>query len=173
MYVEEVDLLRTQLHGQGFTVIPDILNASELGEVARGLDGLLAKSAGTRRLLDAPWCSALALRIANDPRMRELLPADARAVQCTFFTKSMENNWLVSFHQDLSIPVAEHVDSANCSGWSQKEGELFVQPPVSVLEETLAVRLHLDDCNERNGALRVVPRSHQFGRFSSKSALLA
>jgi hypothetical protein len=140
--------------------------------VARGLDVQLAKNAGTRRLLDAPWCRALARRIADDPRLRALLPGGARAVQCTFFTKSVEYNWLVSLHQDLSIPVAERVDSANCSGWSQKEGELFVQPPISVLEETLAVRLHLDDCNERNGALRVVPQSHRFGRLSSSSALL-
>ncbi len=36
----------------------------------------------------------------------------------------------------------------------------------------VAVRLHLDDCNERNGALRVVPQSHRFGRLSSNSALL-
>jgi Phytanoyl-CoA dioxygenase (PhyH) len=95
----------------------------------------------------------------------------ARAVQCTFFAKSMERNWLVALQQDLRIPVAEHVDSIHCSGWSRKEGQLFVQPPLSVLDETLAVRIHLDDCNERNGALRVVQGSHRFGRLSSSSAL--
>lgn len=64
-------------------------------------------------------------------------------------------------------PVAERVDSPGCQGWSEKEGEWFVQPPSAVLEEVVAVRLHLDDCDERNGALRVVPGSHRLGRLTS------
>lgn len=84
--------------------------------------------------------------------------------------KSPDHNWLVSIHQDLSIPVAERVQSSACTGWSEKEGEVFVQPPVRVLETVLAVRLHLDDCDESNGALRVVPGSHRFGRISSAKA---
>jgi ectoine hydroxylase-related dioxygenase (phytanoyl-CoA dioxygenase family) len=30
----------------------------------------------------------------------------------------------------------------------------------------LAIRLHLDDCNDRNGALRVVAGSHRLGRLN-------
>jgi energy-coupling factor transporter ATP-binding protein EcfA2 len=100
--------------------------------------------------------------------LREFLPANARAVQCTLFAKTSESNWLVSLHQDLSIPVAERVESPGCSGWCQKQGDTFVQPPISVLESLVAVRLHLDDCDERNGALRVVPGSHRLGRLSSR-----
>ncbi len=86
------------------------------------------------------------------------MPSSPRlsVLQCTLFAKSTENNWLVCLHQDLSIPVAERVDSPGCHGWSEKEGGLFVQPPASVLEGVLALRLHLDDCNERNGA-RMTP----------------
>ena len=73
-------------------------------------------------------------------------------------------------HQDLSIPVAERVDCLECHEWSQKKGELFVQPPTSVLEEMVAVRLHLEDCDERNGALRVVPGSHRFGRLTASES---
>jgi ectoine hydroxylase-related dioxygenase (phytanoyl-CoA dioxygenase family) len=35
----------------------------------------------------------------------------------------------------------------------------------------LAVRVHLDDCDDRNGALRVVPGSHQLGRLTSSDAV--
>jgi ectoine hydroxylase-related dioxygenase (phytanoyl-CoA dioxygenase family) len=37
----------------------------------------------------------------------------------------------------------------------------------------LALRLHLDDCNERNGALRVVPGSHRLGRLTTAEAIRA
>jgi ectoine hydroxylase-related dioxygenase (phytanoyl-CoA dioxygenase family) len=89
------------------------------------------------------------------------------------FVKTVENNWLVSLHQDLSIPVADRIESPHCSGWSYKEGDLFVQPPITTLQDIVAVRLHLDDCDDQNGALRVVPGSHRLGRLSVSAALVA
>jgi hypothetical protein len=95
--------------------------------------------------------------------LQNMMQRDAVAVQSTLFDKSPEKNWLVSLHQDLSIPVNRRVDSP---GWSEKEGQLYVQPPVSVLEQLVAVRIHIDDCPEESGGLRVVPRSHSQGRLS-------
>ena len=42
-----------------------------------------------------------------------------------------------------------------------------MQPPVEVLERMLTVRIHLDDADERNGALRVIPDSHRLGRLNA------
>jgi ectoine hydroxylase-related dioxygenase (phytanoyl-CoA dioxygenase family) len=42
-----------------------------------------------------------------------------------------------------------------------------VQPPVDVLEKMLTLRLHLDDADASNGALRVLPGTHRFGRLSA------
>ena len=59
------------------------------------------------------------------------------------------------------------MDVEKCLGRSQKEGILFVQPPRAVLEQLVAVSVHLDDCAERHGPLRVVPGSHRFaGRLA-------
>ena len=99
-----------------------------------------------------------------------MLPTDAAAVQCTLFDKSPQKNWLVSLHQDLSIPVREQVDSPACSGWSAKEGKVFVQPPAWVVEQLVAVRVHLDACPADAGELRVVPGSHAFGRLGADAA---
>lgn len=86
-------------------------------------------------------------------------------MQCALFSKSPEANWLVALHQDLSIPVSARVSSPECAGWSEKEGEIFVQPPLAVLESLLAVRVHLDPCPSDAGTLRVVPGSHRSGRL--------
>ena len=83
-----------------------------------------------RKLLDLEWCLRLADQLAGHQRLSPFVPADVRAVQCTLFAKTIGNNWLVSFHQDLSIPVSERVESARCSGWSQKQGDTFCQTPV-------------------------------------------
>jgi Phytanoyl-CoA dioxygenase (PhyH) len=161
----------SQLNEMGYTVIPDLIGDAELGEIVRFTGGLACDRAGTRRLIELPWCRELAMRLMQDDRLSGLLPPEASPVQCTLFVKSVEYNWLVSLHQDLSIPVAERVDSPGWQGWSEKEGELFVQPPVSVLDGVLALRLHLDDCNEQNGALRVVPGSYRFGRLTAADVI--
>lgn len=124
--------------------------------------------AGTRNLLEVPWCVALVAPIRDRLRALGLLPADAVAVQCTLFRKTAACNWKVPYHQDLSIPIAGRVEHAALSGWSVKEDVHYVQPPVDLLDALLAVRLHLDPCGPDEGALRVVPRSHRLGRLSSE-----
>lgn len=147
----------------GYFVMPSVIDAvlnRRLGAFVAGIAG----RAGSRRLLDETWCAHLAGALRGDARIRSLLPRNAVAVQCTLFDKLPTKNWLVAFHQDLSIPVSSRVNSPECSGWSEKEGHLYVQPPVSVLERLVAVRVHIDDCPAESGALRVVPHSHMEGR---------
>jgi hypothetical protein len=153
----------------GYFVIPGVIDAvlnRRLGAFVGGIAG----GAGSRRLLDEAWCVHLAGALRADARIRSLLPPNAVAVQCTLFDKSLDRNWLLVLHQDLSIPVKERVDNPECSGWSEKEGHLYVQPPVSVLERLVAVRVHLDDCPAESGALRVVPHSHMEGRVDRSQA---
>jgi hypothetical protein len=42
-------------------------------------------------------------------RLSEVLPTDARAVQCTLFVKSIASNWLVSLHQGLTRCINCHI----------------------------------------------------------------
>ena len=102
--------------------------------------------------------------------MQQLLGTDFAAIQCTYFEKSPSQNWLVSLHQDLSIPLRERTKYSVCRAWSEKEGVLFAQPPHDVLEHLVAVRLHLDDSLRSNGPLRVVPGSHRHGRLTPDQA---
>ncbi|NKI97884.1 phytanoyl-CoA dioxygenase family protein [Rhizobacter sp. SG703] len=156
---------------EGFALVPNLLSEVECDQVAQALVATETNGAGSRRLLQQAWCTALAHKVMSHPEVRRALPARARAIQCTFFEKSAAKNWLVPIHQDLSMPVAGRVDHPVLTGWSEKEGAVFVQPPDAVLAQLLAVRVHVDPCTMEDGPLRVVPASHELGRMEPDRAV--
>ena len=159
-----------QLQQQGYARIPTVLSTAACEQLVTPLLQT-AISGGTRCMLHQPWCAALADELRHHPVLQTLLGDNDHPVQCTYFEKSASRNWLVSLHQDLSIPVRQRCDHPALSGWSAKEGMLFVQPPDSVLANMLALRLHLDDCGEHDGALVVVPGSHMQGKQTTEQAI--
>lgn len=146
----------------GFTSVAAVLSAHDAERAAGQVQ--LEAGAGTRCLLDQPWCAAIAHAVRQ--AMPDLIGAGLVAVQCTWFEKSAGRNWLVPLHQDLSIPVHARNEHPSLSGWSRKEGRWFVRAPVDVLEQLVAVRVHLDPCPAQDGPLRIVPQSHRNGILS-------
>ena len=51
----------SQLNEAGYVVIADLVDGVELGEIARIAGGLDCDRAGTRRLIELPWCHELAM----------------------------------------------------------------------------------------------------------------
>jgi len=151
----------------GFAVIPAVLDAAHCDDIAAATAACVADTPGTRSLLTHDWCRALAAMLRAHPAVGALIPAGHVAVQCTYFEKSVDRNWLVPIHQDLSIPVRERVEHPALRGWSEKEDTLFVQPPPELLETLVAVRVHLDDCTEDDGPLQFVPGTHVRGRIDA------
>jgi hypothetical protein len=156
------------LEQRGYAILDRLFSENECRAIDAALNAVKLSSTGTRNLLDAPWCAELACELRA--RLRDWLPASV-AVQCTLFEKSQEKNWLVAPHQDLGIPVLERIEYPELSGWSEKEGVLYVQPPAGVLEQVLAVRLHIDNCMAENGPLKVIAGSHRFGKLSEEKAM--
>jgi hypothetical protein len=62
-----------------------------------------------------------------------------------------EANWKVIWHQDLTVAAQQRIDIPGYGPWTHKAGVPHVQPPVDVLEQMLAIRVHLDPCGEENG----------------------
>jgi hypothetical protein len=153
------------LDEKGYAIAPGLISPPEVSSLESAVSTVPISSAGTRCLLDRPWCRALATTIRN------ALSLSGVAVQCTLFDKTAVRNWLVPFHQDLSIPVRERVEHPELLAWSLKEGRHFVQPPVQLLAQLLGVRIHIDECGLENGPLRVVPASHRHGRLTAEAAL--
>jgi ectoine hydroxylase-related dioxygenase (phytanoyl-CoA dioxygenase family) len=154
----------------GFLMVSQVLSREACESFAARIQPGSA-SGGTRCLLSESWCVLLAKTLRMNPAISELLPVCHVAVQCTYFEKSSERNWLVPIHQDLSIPVANRVDEPSLRGWSIKEGSLFVQAPTELLEKLVAIRVHLDACDVGDGALRVLSGSHLQGVFSPSDAI--
>jgi len=156
-------MLRT-VDENGYAIAPSVLGRAKTVSIERALEGVRIAGAGTRNLLELSWCRAL----VSD--LRDALQLPGLAVQCTLFDKTPARNWLVPLHQDLGIPVRERVDNSELGVWSEKEGRPFVRPPIELLEQLIAVRVHIDDCGEDNGPLRVVPGSHRHGRLGPEAA---
>jgi ectoine hydroxylase-related dioxygenase (phytanoyl-CoA dioxygenase family) len=154
----------------GFAVVPDVLGQAECDALCASALALSSESPGMRSLLAHGWCRSLTARLRAHPAIAAAIPDDFVAVQCTYFEKSREQNWLVPVHQDLSIPVKARVEHPELRGWSEKQGGVFVQPPVAVLEQLVAVRVHLDPCGEEDGPLQFVPTTHRLGRIAAARA---
>ena len=153
------------LEQDGFTIAGGILSPEERRELLSLLGPV--PGAGRRRLLAEPTVARLARSENILALVRPHLAEEPLPVRAIYFDKSPDANWLVTWHQDLTLSVRARVDVPGFGPWSTKKGIPHVQPPVELMQQMLAVRLHLDDADASNGALRVLPGSHRFGRLSS------
>ena len=94
---------------------------------------------------------------------KHLLNGDVSLVRALFFDKTPDKNWFVTWHQDKTVTLNKQIDAAGWGPWSIKDQVHHVQPPVSVLDRMITIRLHIDSADEDNGCLTVIPGSHQYG----------
>jgi ectoine hydroxylase-related dioxygenase (phytanoyl-CoA dioxygenase family) len=113
-----------------------------------------------------PAIRALAFASEITALVEAVLGAPGRPVRGIFFDKTAQANWPVPWHQDLTIALAERRELPGWTQWSIKSGVHHVQPPTAFLERMITLRLHVDDCDEDNGPLRVLPGSHRMGRLT-------
>lgn len=90
----------------------------------------------------------------------------ARPVRVLTFDKTPEANWHLPWHQDRVIAVKTRTDLPGFGTWTIKNGQHHVEAPASLLATMFNLRLHIDDCDAANGALKVAPGSHRLGRLS-------
>ncbi len=161
---------------QGFEILTGLLSHDECGALAKELSVIYEreqnrdqnKIGGVRNLLrQSSQVSELASSEKLKNVLKERLGNPGFPVRALFFDKTPEANWRVPWHQDLTIAVAEKIESANFHAWSIKEDVLHVQPSREILESMATIRIHLDNCNLSNGALKIIPRSHTHGKLTS------
>jgi len=150
----------------GFAIGANLLSPAECAHLAAALGNV--EGPGRRGLLQEPQIAS----IANSEKLKQLVRpfvrSEPRAVRSIYFNKSPEANWAVSWHQDVTIAVRERAEVPGFEAWSVKKGVLHVQPPAEILQRMLTVRIHLDDCDETNGTLELLPGSHLHGRMTAE-----
>jgi len=159
---------------EGFAMVPGVIRPEQadfLSNVIEQFQKTLPPDQspyGIRHLLRVPEVRELATCSLLRDLAAEILGPLAFPVRGIFFDKTPEANWKVAWHQDVTIMVKEKQDVEGFSAWSRKEGAWHVQPPPEILERMLTARLHLDDCDETNGPVKVIPGSHRLGRLAAE-----
>jgi ectoine hydroxylase-related dioxygenase (phytanoyl-CoA dioxygenase family) len=138
----------------------EILNRNSDGESVRRKSEVYA----IRNLLETiPDLRVL----VEDSRIRSIiepiLGSEYFVVRSLLFDKIPGANWKVTWHQDCMITVRQRIATPGFGPWSTKAGILHVQAPANVMENILALRIHLDDCGTENGPLRILPGTHRGG----------
>ena len=160
------DLIADTVWVIGAAILPDVLTAPEVESLIATLGPVTG--AGVRGVLRIPAIAELARSPPLLDLARPLLSGNPRPVRAIYFDKSAASNWLVPWHQDLTVAVRERAEVKGFGPWSVKDGVPHVQAPAYLLEKMITIRLHLDPCDENNGALKVLTGSHKFGIIPTK-----
>ena len=145
------------------------LSSADVQRLRELAEPVLSDRPGARLSGDA-WLTTYLSEGAPFQTAARLTSGDARAVRAVMFDKSPASNWIVAWHQDRTIPVLRHVDVPGFVPWSTKAGIPHVAPPFDYLRRMVTLRLHLDDVDEANAPLQIVPGSHRLGCVEATDA---
>jgi ectoine hydroxylase-related dioxygenase (phytanoyl-CoA dioxygenase family) len=149
----------------GYAIVSGILAEDECSVLISRLDAEAPSRsrAGARHLMDLTFIRD----IASDERLKSLvtpiLGHDAVPFKATLFDKSSGRNWLIAWHQDTALPMAERSEAPGWGPWSMKDGRHYAHAPEWALRHIVALRIHLDESGPDNGPLRVIPGSQHHG----------
>ena len=166
-------MYQSELAQNGFSSVKSVYSLSEINKIQNVISDWVLNNEGNevskdvfsiRRLLEKIPELKFHLFTPNLKRIiNELGSMDTFLVKAIYFDKPEGFNWFVSYHQDLSITVDEKHPVEGYTKWTFKQGQVGVIPPKEVLENVFTIRIHLDDTDDENGALRIIPKSHLKG----------
>jgi predicted DNA-binding transcriptional regulator YafY len=155
-----------KLKYKGFTILHNVFGKKEVNQIKSRLYAYF-KSIGqgddvyaVRNLLqEVPELKIMLFNSNLQHILRKINP-DLFLTKAIYFDKTPESNWYVTWHQDIIINVKEKIETEGFTGWTKKNGVHGVCPPEDFLKDTVTIRIHLDDTDETNGAVKVIPGSH-------------
>ncbi|MCZ4245354.1 phytanoyl-CoA dioxygenase family protein [Pedobacter punctiformis] len=168
-----------QLNKDGFTIVDHIYNDQEIGFILDIINKINSDKETFRKSRDLFAIRQFLKEIPEtidlifNNNLRSLIASsfgeDYFIVKSIYFDKPETSNWFVAYHQDLTISVDRKIEIKGFGPYTNKHNQFAVQPPVNILEKNFTIRIHLDDTNEDNGALKVIPGSHLKGIYKSEN----
>jgi hypothetical protein len=161
-------MLRERFDAEGWLVLDRLVSLPHVERLRDLLEPLLRDTGrpkpGVRRVLHRQPAMIAVLKETPIPALaHDLCGGEARIVRSILFDKTPETNWLVPWHQDATIALAQRAEVPGFGPWSVKDGEHHCTPPRELLDQLVVIRIHLDACGPENGPLRVVSRSQRDG----------
>ncbi|SKB89585.1 phytanoyl-CoA dioxygenase family protein [Chryseobacterium balustinum] len=159
----------------GFTVINNIFSDKEIERISEVIQNIDTSKETFRKsedlfairqfLKEVPDVKDLIFNKNLKTIIKEIFGDNYFVVKSIYFDKPEKSNWYVAYHQDLTISVDKKIDLENFGPWTTKQNQFAVQPPLDILENIFTIRIHLDETDENNGALKVIPKSHAKGIY--------
>ncbi|MEN4761916.1 phytanoyl-CoA dioxygenase family protein [Chryseobacterium sp. C39-AII1] len=159
----------------GFTVINNIFSDEEIEKISEIIQNIDTSKETFRKsedlfairqfLKEIPEIKGVVFNENLKTIIKEIFGDKYFVVKSIYFDKPEKSNWYVAYHQDLTISVDKKLELENFGPWTTKQNQFAVQPPLSILENIFTIRIHLDETDENNGALKVVPTSHAKGIY--------
>ncbi len=157
----------------GFTIVNNIYSGDEINEMIRLIEQTDQSNKTFRKsedlfairqfLKEVPLTKELIFNDRLKTLINGLFGGGYSVVKSIYFDKPEASNWFVAWHQDLTISVDRKIHLPGYGPWTTKLDQFAVQPPLDILQENFTIRIHLDDTDEGNGALKVIFGSHLKG----------
>lgn len=171
------NIYRAQIEDSGFVIINNVFSDVEVEKILQLINQADISKNTFRKTADLfairqflkeiPDINRLILKEKFKALVHSLFGPDYFIVKSIYFDKPEQSNWFVSYHQDLTISVDKRGELNGYNKWTIKQDQFSVQPPLDILKQIYTLRIHLDDTNGENGALKVVPGSHLKGVYRS------
>lgn len=158
------------LNRKGFEIIENVYSKNEVHEILELVNskGIENKFGVREFLFDHPEIAKKVFTNKLIKIIRDISPNCRKSIKSIYFDKPPNANWIVSWHQDLTINLANKKNTLNFKNWRISRERVTVQPNTELLENIFTIRIHLDDCTRHNGALKVIENSHQRGVIQIK-----
>jgi ectoine hydroxylase-related dioxygenase (phytanoyl-CoA dioxygenase family) len=171
--------IKEKLSSDGFAIIDDVFTTEEINQILKAISQVDTTRPTFRKtnhlfairqfLKEVPATRTLIFTDKLKAVISDVFGDDYFVVKSIYFDKPEQSNWFVAYHQDLTISVDKKIDVEGFGPWTVKQDQFAVQPPLHILEANFTIRIHLDDTDENNGALKVIPTSHSKGIYRADS----
>lgn len=169
----QIDILKKGILNNGFAIIENVFTLAQLDSLFSVIETADSGRPTFRKtndlfairqfLKEIPAAAGHIFNNKLNNLIAQLFGREYFAVKSIYFDKPEGSNWFVAYHQDLTISVDKKADLAGYGPWTVKQDQFAVQPPLNILEDNFTIRIHLDDTDEGNGALKIIPGSHRKG----------